>query len=189
MKTVHSTLRQAARTGLAPPTSAPGLGLALPTSARGPGSLLTASAPPGLGLAPPTSAPGLGSPRPHLHRDWVHPCSICTGAALTGSNVPSDDAVSSMSPLSFENKTSSVSASPASRKSYLRHGVAVPQQATRDGRGRPCGMRCLGERTGMEQARPGLRNPTRRRRVGCGVPCGPVRCRVIPVPKVSSFQT
>ena len=25
-----------------------------------------------------TSAPGLGSPRPHLHRDWAHPCHICT---------------------------------------------------------------------------------------------------------------
>ena len=24
---------------------------------------------------PPTSAPGLGSPRPHLHRDWAHPCA------------------------------------------------------------------------------------------------------------------
>jgi hypothetical protein len=27
----------------------------------------------------PTSAPELGSPRPHLHRDWAHPCHICTG--------------------------------------------------------------------------------------------------------------
>ena len=26
------------------------------------------------GLTPATSAPGLGSPRPHLHRDWAHPC-------------------------------------------------------------------------------------------------------------------
>ena len=61
----------------------------------------------------------------------MHPCSICAGAALTGSNVPSDNAVSSMSPLSFENKTSSVSASPASRKSYLRHGAAVPHSRPR----------------------------------------------------------
>ena len=30
-----------------------------------------------------TSAPGLGSPQPHLHRDWAHPCHICTGAGLT----------------------------------------------------------------------------------------------------------
>ena len=26
-----------------------------------------------------SSAPGLGSPLPHLHRDWAHPCHICTG--------------------------------------------------------------------------------------------------------------
>ena len=26
---------------------------------------------------------GLGSPLPHLHRDWAHPCHICTGAGLT----------------------------------------------------------------------------------------------------------
>ena len=25
-----------------------------------------------------TSAPGLRSPLPHLHRDWAHPCHICT---------------------------------------------------------------------------------------------------------------
>ena len=30
-----------------------------------------------------TSAPGLGSPRPHLRRDWAHPCHICTGTGLT----------------------------------------------------------------------------------------------------------
>ncbi len=29
-----------------------------------------------------TSAPGLGSPLPHLHRDWAHPCHICTGTRL-----------------------------------------------------------------------------------------------------------
>jgi hypothetical protein len=28
-------------------------------------------------VAPPTL--GLGSPLPHLHRDWAHPCHICTG--------------------------------------------------------------------------------------------------------------
>jgi hypothetical protein len=39
---------------------------------------------PGLGLTPPTSAPGLGSPRPHRHRDWVHPAHICAGTALLG---------------------------------------------------------------------------------------------------------
>jgi hypothetical protein len=31
------------------------------------------------GLTPATSAPRLGSPLPHLHRDWAHPCHICTG--------------------------------------------------------------------------------------------------------------
>ncbi len=36
------------------------------------------------GLAPcPTSAPGLVSLPPHLHRDWAHPCHICTGTGLT----------------------------------------------------------------------------------------------------------
>ena len=35
-----------------------------------------------LGVAP-TSAPGLGSPLPLLHRDWAHPCHICTGTGLT----------------------------------------------------------------------------------------------------------
>ena len=29
-----------------------------------------------------TSAPGLGSPLPQLHRDWAHPCHICTGTLL-----------------------------------------------------------------------------------------------------------
>ena len=29
-----------------------------------------------------TSAPGLGAPVPHLHRDWAHPCHICTGTWL-----------------------------------------------------------------------------------------------------------
>ena len=33
--------------------------------------------------APPTSAPGLDTPSSHLHRDWAHPCHICTGVALT----------------------------------------------------------------------------------------------------------
>jgi hypothetical protein len=31
----------------------------------------------------PHLAPGLGSPLPHLHRDWAHPCHICTGTGLT----------------------------------------------------------------------------------------------------------
>ena len=30
------------------------------------------------GLAAPTSALGLGSLRPHLRRDWAHPCHIRT---------------------------------------------------------------------------------------------------------------
>jgi hypothetical protein len=30
-----------------------------------------------------TSAPGLGSPQPLMHRDWAHPCHICTGTGLT----------------------------------------------------------------------------------------------------------
>jgi hypothetical protein len=30
-------------------------------------------------LVPPT----WGSPQPHLHRDWAHPCHICTGTGLT----------------------------------------------------------------------------------------------------------
>jgi hypothetical protein len=34
------------------------------------------------GSPPPTSASELGSPRPHLHRDWDHPCRICTGTGL-----------------------------------------------------------------------------------------------------------
>ena len=29
------------------------------------------------------SAPALGSPLPHLHRDWAHPCHVCTGTGLT----------------------------------------------------------------------------------------------------------
>ena len=33
-------------------------------------------------LATATSAPGLGSPLPHLHRNWAHPCHICTGTRL-----------------------------------------------------------------------------------------------------------
>ena len=33
----------------------------------------------GLGPPPATSAQGLGPPRPHLHRDWAHPCHIYTG--------------------------------------------------------------------------------------------------------------
>jgi hypothetical protein len=48
----------------------------------------------GLGSPLPTSAPGLGSPRPHLRRDWAHPCArlcalgsplrtpVCTGLGL-----------------------------------------------------------------------------------------------------------
>ena len=52
------------RTGLTPPTSAPGLGSRLATS-----------------------APGLGSPRPHLHRDWAHPSHICTGTGLTPAHI------------------------------------------------------------------------------------------------------
>jgi hypothetical protein len=36
----------------------------------------------------PTSAPGLGSPRPRLHRDWAHPCHICTGTRLPGLGSP-----------------------------------------------------------------------------------------------------
>ena len=35
------------------------------------------------GLTPATSAPGLGPPRPHLHRDWAHPCHICIRTGLT----------------------------------------------------------------------------------------------------------
>jgi hypothetical protein len=31
----------------------------------------------------PLSAPGLGSPLPRLHRDWAHPCHVCTGTGLT----------------------------------------------------------------------------------------------------------
>ena len=27
-------------------------------------------------------APRLRAPRPHLHRDWAHPCHICTGTGL-----------------------------------------------------------------------------------------------------------
>jgi hypothetical protein len=30
-----------------------------------------------------TSAPGLGLPLPHLHRDWVYRCHICTGTGFT----------------------------------------------------------------------------------------------------------
>ena len=35
------------------------------------------------GLTAATSAPGLGPPLPHLHRDWAHPCHICTATGLT----------------------------------------------------------------------------------------------------------
>jgi hypothetical protein len=38
---------------------------------------------PGRGSRAGTSAPGRGSPLPHLHRDWAHPCHICTGTGLT----------------------------------------------------------------------------------------------------------
>ena len=37
----------------------------------------------GTRATPATSAPGLGSPRPHLRRDWAHPCHICAGTGLT----------------------------------------------------------------------------------------------------------
>jgi hypothetical protein len=47
-------------TGLAPPTSAPGLGPPLPHLRQD------------TGLAPPTFAPGVGSPLPHLHQDCAH---------------------------------------------------------------------------------------------------------------------
>ena len=43
---------------------------------------LATSAPQQPGAAPATSASGLGSPLPHLHRDWAHPCHICTGTGL-----------------------------------------------------------------------------------------------------------
>jgi hypothetical protein len=45
----------------------PGTGLIPAASATGLSSRLT------------TSAPGLGSSLPHLHRNWAHPCHICTG--------------------------------------------------------------------------------------------------------------
>jgi hypothetical protein len=54
-----------ARTGLTPPSSAPG---------ADPAHICA-----GTGLTLPTSAPGLGSPRPHPHRDWAHPAHIHTG--------------------------------------------------------------------------------------------------------------
>ena len=41
-----------------------------------------ATSAPGLG-SPLPHVRGLGSPLPHLHRDWAHPCHICTGAGLT----------------------------------------------------------------------------------------------------------
>jgi hypothetical protein len=34
-------------------------------------------------IGPRLSAPGLGPPLPHLHRDWAHPCHICTGTGFT----------------------------------------------------------------------------------------------------------
>jgi hypothetical protein len=46
-----------------------------------PGSPLPTPAP-GLALTRGTSAPELGPPCPHLHRDWVHLCHICTGTGL-----------------------------------------------------------------------------------------------------------
>ena len=42
-----------------------------------------------------TSAPGLGSPQPLMHRDWAHPCHICTGAGLA----PTTSAPGLASPL------------------------------------------------------------------------------------------
>ena len=63
-------------TGLAPPTSAPGLGAPLPHICTG------------TGRTPATSAPGLSSPLPHLHWDWAHPCHICAGTGLAPASVP-----------------------------------------------------------------------------------------------------
>jgi hypothetical protein len=62
-------------TGLAPPTSAPGLGSPLPHLHRDwarPSHICT-----GTGPTPGTSAPGLSSPRPHLRRDRPLPRRSC----------------------------------------------------------------------------------------------------------------
>jgi hypothetical protein len=57
-----------------PPTSATGLGSPLPTSAPGLDGLTPAN------ICAGTSWP---HPRPHLRRDWAHPCHICTATGLT----------------------------------------------------------------------------------------------------------
>jgi hypothetical protein len=41
----------------------------------------------GSGLNPTTSTPGVGSPLPHLHRDWAHPCHICTGTERSPAHI------------------------------------------------------------------------------------------------------
>ena len=68
------------KTGLTPPTSAPGLGSPLPHLHRDLAHRCHICT--GTGLAPPTSAAGLGSPLPHLRRDWARPSHICTGTGL-----------------------------------------------------------------------------------------------------------
>ena len=70
-------------TGLAPSRICIGTGLTPATSAPGLGSPPLATFALGLGSPPlAASAPGLGPPWPHLehlHRNWAHPCHICTG--------------------------------------------------------------------------------------------------------------
>ena len=56
--------------------------------------LATATSAQGLGLAAATTAPGLGSPLPYLHRDWAHPCHICTGTGAHLRTVLCADSVS-----------------------------------------------------------------------------------------------
>jgi hypothetical protein len=60
----------------------------LPRPCRGLGPPLSAHICAGTRPTPPTSAPGLGSPRPHLHRDWAHPCHACAGALGRPLSVP-----------------------------------------------------------------------------------------------------